>query len=159
MRLIFIYLLIVSFLSAQTIQELHSHLVLMEGYSNHPYIDNLNNWTIGIGHKINNDYPHRKNFYISDEQVNQLFLTDILKAKKEARLLVSSFDNQPKSVRIIIISMIFNLGQNGLAHFYHFRLALDEEDYKKAADELRNSLWAKQLPQRAKLYISILTNL
>ena len=49
----------------------------------------------------------------------------------------------------VLISMAYNLGMTGLLHFPHFLAALSKQDWANAADEMRNSLWAKQVGARA----------
>ena len=46
--------------------------------------------------------------------------------------------------------MAFQLGTVGLSKFVNFEHALYERDYKRAAEEMLNSRWATQTPNRAK---------
>ena len=55
-------------------------------------------------------------------------------------------------------SSIFNLGRVGLSNFHHMIAALNDGDYERAAQEMQNSTWAKQVPVRAKQDIAMMAN-
>ena len=46
--------------------------------------------------------------------------------------------------------MAFNLGRGGFAGFKKARAALEAGDWQRAHDELLDSRWAKQVPNRAR---------
>ena len=54
--------------------------------------------------------------------------------------------------------MMFNLGRTRLAKFVRMRSALVSDDWKKAADEGRDSLWYKQVTNRAERLMTRLEN-
>ena len=141
---------------SQPLDTLRSHLIEVEGYRHFVYKDTRGNSTIGIGHKLIHGEVYQN---IGSNQIESLFISDINIAKKEALRLVPSFNSQPQQVKIIIISLIFNLGPTGFSKFHRFRSALEKKNYKLTAVELSDSLWANQVPNRAKLYISILNKL
>ena len=45
--------------------------------------------------------------------------------------------------------MAFNLGYTRLSKFKDLRKSLMDKDYKKASEDMINSLWAKQVGNRA----------
>jgi lysozyme len=49
----------------------------------------------------------------------------------------------------VLMNMAYNLGVSGLLHFPHFLAALSKQDWAGAAAEMSDSLWAKQVGQRA----------
>jgi lysozyme len=62
-------------------------------------------------------------------------------------------------VKIVLTSMMFNLGKNRFLTFKKFIRAIKEKDYKKAIIELFNSRRAKQLPNRTELEAQYLKKL
>jgi lysozyme len=56
---------------------------------------------------------------------------------------------QPEGVQMALINMNFNLGIHKLEQFVGMINALREKNYTLAAQEALNSLWAKQVHQRA----------
>jgi lysozyme len=52
-------------------------------------------------------------------------------------------------VQKIIANMMFNLGRPRLSKFRKFLAAIEAEDWATAADEMGDSLWARQLPKRS----------
>lgn len=59
------------------------------------------------------------------------------------------YNMQPSGVRAALINMCFNLGINRLLGFKKMIAALGFKDYRKAAIEALNSLWADQVGKRA----------
>jgi len=150
---IFIALIFVTSVVAQTTTELKNHITRYEGYSLHSYYDKFGNLSIGIGHKIN---KNEKLFYITPFYINILFENDLNIAIKAANNELIDFNLHPEIIKIIIIALIFNIGQNGFHQFYEFRMAINKHDYNMAANALSKSLWAKELRDRAIDYEKIL---
>lgn len=50
--------------------------------------------------------------------------------------------------QMVLVSMAYQMGTGGLARFPKFLAAVQRGDYAKAANEMRDSLWAKQTPAR-----------
>lgn len=52
--------------------------------------------------------------------------------------------------KIVLQAMAFQMGINGLASFKNMLEAAQRFDYNRAAEEMLNSRWAQQTPERAK---------
>jgi lysozyme len=154
MKKILLFLLASSFVSAQSYEEYKAHFVFEEGKRNYAYAD-AGGKSIGIGHFIQ---PHEDIDYLNDEQIDAYFRVDLRNAINNAKSLIPNFDKHDKEVKIILVSMAFNLGYNGFYKFLKFRKAINNMDYDLAIVELSNSKWAKQVPNRAKRAISVLSN-
>ena len=76
-----------------------------------------------------------------------------------AKKVFPSFDKQPKKVQILLVSLTYNLGEGGIQKFKKFRAAIELRDYKRAAKELKDSAWYKQVGKRGPKYVSILENI
>ena len=58
-------------------------------------------------------------------------------------------DKQKEIVESVIIEMCFNLGRPRVLKFKMFIQALNDKDFRKAADEMMDSRWAVQVKERA----------
>jgi len=120
-----------------------------EGVRNKAYKDHLGNWTTAVGHLIilpYEDYLIEKK--LTDIEVDQIFITDLNQAIDDARKFIDA-DTIDELAFEIVINMAFNLGYSRLSKFVKFQQALKNKDYKLASQEMLNSRWAKQVPNRA----------
>jgi len=129
-------------------------LVEHEGYKTKPYQDHLGNWTVGAGHKIvDKDTLAKLNkgesVEYQPEQLMGLFEKDYNTAYTGAKQNFKDFDSYPDELQHALLSMNYQLGNEGTSKFEKMRKALDEKDWDKAAYEAGNSKWAKQTPVRA----------
>lgn len=112
-----------------------------EGFRRQPYKDTTGHLTIGYGTNLEAG--------ISERQADALLWIHI-----EDRILkplqhhgwFSKLDDTRKAV---IIDMAYNLGLTGLLSFRNMINAIENNNYKKAADEMKNSLWYTQVRRRA----------
>lgn len=155
MNKILLLLFASSLASAQTYEEYKAHFILEEGVRNSVYVDSLGYKTIGIGHKL---LPHELDIsYLNDDGVDNFFRIDLQKAISDARSLVPNFDKHNAEVKILLVSMAFNLGHSGFSKFVKFRKAIGNNNYDVAAAELLDSKWARQVPNRARRAVFVLT--
>ena len=121
-----------------------------EGYRNKVYLDTLGKRTVGVGHLCVED------FWEDDKEYDEKFLMTILEhdlqtAIKGAKDLMAEngcmdIDEQAEE---IIIEMVFQLGKTGVSKFKNMWKALSGLQYSAAADQMLDSRWAKQTPNRA----------
>lgn len=117
---------------------------IQEAKRNRPYNDIFGNVTIGIGRNLTSRG-------MSDDEVEYLFANDKRGAERAARSLVPTFDDLSDIRKYVLCDMAFNLGQNRLAEFQRFLLAIHEQRFADAATEMRASLWFKQVKGRGVL--------
>ena len=55
----------------------------------------------------------------------------------------------PDAAQQVLVNMMFNMGRTRLGKFKNFRAALEDHDWKRAGVEGRDSLWYKQVTNRA----------
>lgn len=72
--------------------------------------------------------------------------TDLL---SQAPMYFSAFTGDGGDDDLVIFDMAYQMGVNGLLKFEKMLAAIDEEDYETAADELLDSNYARQTPERA----------
>lgn len=120
--------------------KLAAMLTRHEGLSLTPYTDTTGNLTIGVGRNLTARG-------ITAAEANVLLVNDIQLAMKTARTY-SWFSGLNEARQDVIVSMIFNMG--GKFNLFSNMLAcLVNRDYSGAADEMLDSLWARQVKQRA----------
>ena len=120
-----------------------------EGFRGMPYKDTLGILTIGYGTKL----P------LTKEEAEML-----LKHRLEEKILELSekepfFLDLPQKAQEVIANMVYQLGVGGVLKFKKMWAALKDKDYQKAADEMLDSKWAKQTPNRAKRLVEIMRSL
>jgi lysozyme len=86
---------------------------------------------------------------VSEERVNELFAKDIDVTIDECKVLYEHFDDLPEEAQRIIANMMFNLGRPRLSKFKKMREAVMDANWIEAAIQMEDSLWAKQVPNRA----------
>ena len=106
--------------------------------------------TVGYGHKVTKVDGLKVGDTIDDAKADQLFNQDIEKAKSGAKTVITNFDALPDEVRHILTEMVYQMGASGVKKFENTLEHIKNGDYKKAAQEMLNSEWAKQTPSRAK---------
>lgn len=135
------------------IDRLYNQLKIDEGVKFEIYLDHLGYPTFGIGHLITKEDPEfglPVGTKVSQERVTQCFNIDIEKSVKACRMVYGvQFDSWQDELQEILVNMAFNLGQTRLGKFVKFKAALNEKDYVKAAKEGRDSLWYRQVTNRA----------
>ena len=134
------------------IEQLREELKRDEGCVNSIYLDHLNLPTTGIGHLINEwdeEYGKPVGTPVSEERVNDLFDKDIQVTIYECKVLYDNFDDLPEEAQLIIANMMFNLGRPRLTKFRKMYEAVMDANWIEAAIQMEDSLWAKQVPNRA----------
>ena len=130
-------------------EELMNRIKLAEGFVPKVYKDSLGYRTIGYGHLCKDDEIWEDDKEYKKEDLEFVFKTDFNNALAHANSLTSGIDLNEKA-KEVIIEMIFQLGIGGVMKFKMMWKALKEKNYQEAADQMLDSLWAKQTPNRAK---------
>ena len=115
-----------------------------EGFRSTVYKDSLGYLTGGYGHAFLEGSP------ISDTVAYMLFEEDYKQASSDFDAFCKKYNLTLDSTRqSVLIDMLFNMGLTKVLKFKKMIAALQECDYKKASIEMLDSLWAKQVGQRA----------
>ena len=86
---------------------------------------------------------------VSVERVNELFAEDLDITIEECRILYENFDDLPEEAQRIICNMMFNLGRPRLSKFRKMYDAVMDANWIEVAIQMEDSLWARQVPNRA----------
>tara|TARA_R100001129_G_scaffold122470_3_gene85268 strand:+ start:164 stop:607 length:444 start_codon:yes stop_codon:yes gene_type:complete len=123
-----------------------------EGVIYEVYLDHLGYKTCGVGHLCRATDPENKlevGDPVSVERVDVLFAEDLETTIDECKLLYNNFNDLPEEVQRIIANMLFNMGRPRLSRFHKMKKAIDNGDWIEASVQMKDSLWARQVPNRA----------
>ena len=120
---------------------LTQNLIADEGLRLKPYTDSTGNLTIGVGRNLNAEG-------ISVQEALYLLNNDIQRVETELAP-VQNFSTLSQPRQNVIIEMAFNMGFEGVMGFQEMWQAIQAQDWNGAANAMLDSLWAKQVGQRA----------
>ena len=124
-------------------EKMFAQLKRHEGFRSKPYKDSVGVTTIGYGTNLDNG--------ITEEEASMLMefrlraLADELFATYAYEMMFHI--NMERST--VLINMLYNLGVPRLLGFKKMWAALSVGNFEKAADEMLDSKWAKQVGDRA----------
>lgn len=133
--------------------KLREELAEDEGCKFEIYLDHLGLPTYGIGHLVVEGDPEHGQPVgtpVDEERVRQVFSLDIASTLDECRVLYPDFDELPEEAQLIIANMMFNMGRPRLSKFVGMKREVDARRFDAAADEMVDSRWHDQVPNRAK---------
>jgi GH24 family phage-related lysozyme (muramidase) len=143
-----------------------------EGKRNKMYLDTKGIPTVGIGFNLKrndareiieslglnyNDVLSGRQS-LTDQQVYRIFDVNFKEAEQICRNIFPTFNNQPDSVKIVLVNMAFNLGEPRFRGFKKFISAIENKEYQKAAEEMKNSRWYGQVGNRSRELVNIMRN-
>lgn len=117
-----------------------------EGFRHYVYKCTEGKSTIGYGRNI--DCAGGRG--ISKEEAEMLLRNDIIQIRQklgDALFFFAALDHVRQTV---LVSMMYNMGFRGIISFKKMIIAIIDQNYDLAADEMLDSKWAKQVPGRAK---------
>ena len=124
-----------------------------EGCKYEIYLDHLGLPTCGIGHLITEaDEEHGKpvGTVVEQDRVQNLFALDMAVTIDECKVLYPDFEDLPEEVQHIIANMCFNMGRPRLSKFKMMQAAVNARDWNEAAEQMIDSKWYTQVPNRAR---------
>lgn len=121
---------------------LTQELMRDEGVRLKPYRCTAGKLTIGVGRNIEDNG-------ISNEEAAFLLKTDIRNCERDLDILLPGWKNFSDTRQRVLLNMVFNMGRSRLSGFTKFLACLKMNDFTGAADQMMDSLWAKQVGQRA----------
>ena len=143
------------------LKQLKTELAIDEGIKHEIYKDHLGYPTFGIGHlvlKSDPEYGQEDGTPITEERVTQVFEKDCGSVLADCVTLYDGFYTYPEEIQLILANMMFNMGRTRLSKFKNFKKAVDNEDWKQAGIEGRDSNWYKQVTNRAERLMSRMEN-
>ena len=113
-----------------------------EGCVTVPYYDSEGIITVGIGRNL-------QAVPFSQDEIELMFSNDLRRARAGAKTFECYVDLDPMR-QGVLTEMVFQMGVNGVSTFKNFLIAANNHDWATAAEEMLDSKWAKQTPERAK---------
>jgi lysozyme len=98
--------------------------------------------TVGIGRNL-------QAVPFSQDEIELMFSNDLRRARAGAKTFECYVDLDPMR-QGVLTEMVFQMGVNGVSKFKKFLIAANNHDWAAAAEEMLDSKWAKQTPERAK---------
>ena len=123
-----------------------------EGFVEHVYDDSLGIPTIGYGFAI-------KDLVLEEDLCDEILLRKLRILGRSVMGKFPFFDSLPSDCKTVLMEMCYQLGVTGVSKFKKALKAMDDGDWEKAADEMLDSKWAKQTPNRAKEMSNIVRSL
>lgn len=134
------------------LDNLRKQLEIDEGVVYKVYLDHLGYPTFGIGHLIKESDPEHGepvDTPVSENRVVEAFEQDVQSVLSDCNKLYGDFEDLPEEAQEIIANMMFNLGYPRLSKFKGMKQGVDTRDWNKAADEMIDSNWYRQVGARA----------
>jgi len=121
---------------------LESRIKRHEGKRFTPYEDSEGILTVGYGRNLR-DVP------FSQDELDLMFKNDLRRARDGAETFIV-YDQLNELRKGVLIEMVFQMGVAGVAKFKRFLAFALQEDWTRAAEEMLDSKWARQTPERAR---------
>ena len=141
---------------------LREELAEDEGCKFEIYLDHLGLPTFGIGALIKEYDPEHGQPVgtpVSEDRVRQRFNLDIAVTIEDCQVLYDDFNDLPEEAQLVIANMMFNMGRPRLSKFKGMKSGGDARDWDRAADEMVDSRWHDQVPNRAKRLVKRIRDL
>jgi lysozyme len=137
---------------------------LSEGFSSRVYKCPANHNTCGFGYNLD-----ANPLSLSKDEIQGIYRRGITKARarelmdlEQGRLIsiierhVGELDEYPENVQIVLVDMAYNLGPVGLFNFRKMISAIRAGEYPEASEEMKDSLWYRQVKTRAKSLVNMM---
>ena len=134
------------------VDKLRKQLEIVEGVVHEIYLDHLGYPTFGIGHLVKESDPEAGwdvGRAVDEARCAAAFESDIEGVLRDCNILYPDFDDLPEEAQHVIANMMFNMGRPRLSKFKGMKAGVDAQDWHKAADEMIDSAWYRQVPNRA----------
>ena len=143
------------------IEKLRKQLEIDEGIVHEVYLDHLGLATFGIGHLVidsDPEYGAEVGTAVAESRCIEVFNQDVEIVLSDCKILYPDFDELPEEVQQIIANMMFNMGRPRLSKFKGMKAGVDARDWERAADEMVDSAWYRQVTKRADRLVERMRN-
>lgn len=119
-----------------------------EGFSKLPYKCPTGHLTIGYGHNLENGISAKAALFILQE--------DLARAERAVKDAFPWWWKLDDARQFVLVDMAFNMGLAGLKGFKKMLAAIESGDFDKAAEEMLDSKYGRQVVHRARLNAEIM---
>ena len=143
------------------VKDVYEEICADEGKVLHAYLCSEHHKTVGIGHKVlETDAESSLDIYgigadvtddqrISEDRCYELFQGDVQVAIGGCAKIYENWEELPQEIQHVLVNMCFQLGQGGLGKFKNFKTAIEDYQWQRASEEMLDSRWSQQTPERA----------
>jgi GH24 family phage-related lysozyme (muramidase) len=135
------------------LDELREEIAADEGVKYEIYRDHIGYKTLGIGHLciagVDAEYDLAVGTPVSVERVNELFDKDIKRTIADCKIVHDDFDGLPDEVQKILANMCFQMGLGRFMKFHNTHDLVKKRFWDGVSQEMLDSRWAEQTPERA----------
>lgn len=121
---------------------LQDEIIKYEGLRHEVYKCPAGKLTIGVGRNL-------EDTGLTEEECHLLLENDIRRCVLSLRNNFSFYEDLSDPRQEVLIQMAFQLGMAGVMKFKRMLVALQQKDFKNAAEEMLDSKWARQTTNRA----------
>jgi len=125
-----------------------------EGVRKSLYKDSRGYWTIGAGFLVD----PALNAGLSDDEIDAILIIRVQKTVDDLDKHEPWWRNMSDNRRAALMDMAYNLGEAHLETFTNTLAYMKAGNYNQAATGMLNSLWAKQVGDRAKELADMMRN-
>lgn len=126
------------------LEEIKDMIKRHEGFRRYAYKDSLGVLTIGYGFNLD----HWLSYGITLDEAEALLCAKVKIAWREATL-IPGWQNCNEPRQAALVDMVYNMGLNKVLGFKRMAAALKGRDFERAAAEMLDSRWARQVGCRA----------
>ena len=120
-----------------------------EGFRANAYTCPVGKLTVGYGRNLDDKG-------LTESEADYLLSNDIQTSISELSRKIEYRNLKDPIRRAVLIDMHYNLGITRLNGFKKMWAAISDQDFNRAADEMRDSRWAKQVRSRADRLIGMM---
>jgi len=121
---------------------IEKQLVEHEGLEKKVYRCPAGKLTVGVGRNLEDKG-------ITEEEALFLLRNDIAECEDDLRSIFTEYDALDESRKRVLIDMRFNLGPSRFRQFKKLIAAVKEKEFSRAAEEMKDSNWYRQVGKRA----------
>jgi lysozyme len=135
------------------IDKLREDLEADEGIKHETYLCSEMKLTFGVGHLVlesDPEYHQPIGTAVSPERVTECFNADIQMTIDDCRIIFEHFDGFPEEAQLCLANMCYQLGRPTFSKFKRSIAYANDHQWGDLAEEILDSRWAKQTPNRAK---------
>jgi lysozyme len=93
---------------------------------------------------------------ITEEEAMFLLKNDIAECEDDLRSIFTEYDALDETRKRVLIDMRFNLGPARFRLFKKMIAAVKEKDFSRAAEEMKDSNWYRQVGKRAEMLFKMM---
>ncbi|GAB6161902.1 glycoside hydrolase family protein [Desulfothermus naphthae] len=122
-------------------EKIEELLILHEGKKKFVYRCPAGKLTVGVGRNLEDKG-------LSEDEIEYLLQNDIKECISDLTKIFDNFFKLDDVRQAVLIDMRFNLGPTRFRSFKRMIKAVKEQDFQRAAEEMKDSKWFKQVKQR-----------